>query len=146
MKRTLGMQLFNWFREPILNLTMVDNQNDTLPRNETCTVKISKMILSHDFKCFPLQYPKDIYSNIFSKLNFKDYQKIFSVCKEYLRIVNDPILSKEVIFKEFGFGPLLWNKFFGNTISNEVIDKAFNSLPNDINEILKSPCPAFPKK
>ena len=113
----------------------------------TGTISISKTIFDNYYLNFPLPYHPDIWKVIFFKLNFKELQKCSLVSKECYKLANDPIFSKEVIFNEFCFNPNHWNKFYGmSTVSNEEIDKAFKLLPNNINEILKSPCPAFPNK
>lgn len=113
----------------------------------TGTVSISKIIFDNHSINFSLPYHPDIWNVILSKLNFKELQKCSLVSKECYKLANDPIFSKEVVFNEFCFNPSHWNKFFGcGTVLNEEIDKAFKLLPNNINEILKSPCLKFPLK
>lgn len=121
----------------------------TLSSIVTGTTSISKMIFGKGFGGLniPLPYHIDIWKVIFSKLNFYDLQNCSHVSKECYKLANDPVFSKEVVFDEFCFNPWHWNKYCGDgTVSNEEIDKALKLLPKNINEILKSPCPAFPDK
>ena len=150
--------LFNGLDYLTSFLTTPNNQilnqaksDDTSPRTfssiVTGTISISKMIFGKGFDSIPLPYHPDIWKVIFSTLNFKDLQNCSHVSKECYKLANDPVFSKEVVFNEFCFNPSHWNKFCGDgTVSNEEIEKAFKLLPPNINEILKSPCPAFPGK
>lgn len=118
----------------------------------TGTISISKMIFGKSFDSHSLNIPlpyytDDIWKVIFSKLNFKELFQCSSVSKEFCKLINEPILSKKMIYEGFCFNPSHWNSYSkGGIISNEEIEKAFKSLPININEILKSPCPAFPGK
>lgn len=91
--------------------------------------------------------PGDVWKVIFSDVNYKEFQTCSVVNKQWNDLTNDPILSKEVIYKDFCFNLSHWNVFCGpDTVSNDEIKKAWESLPKNIDEILKSPCPASPGK
>lgn len=89
--------------------------------------------------------PLDIILIIFQQFNLRDLRTFCCVSKEWNRLGSHPFFSKPAFFKEFAFGPNHWNTHCGeNTISQEESKEAFDLLPDNINEILKSPCQAFP--
>lgn len=88
--------------------------------------------------------PNEIWKEIFLEGNIKDIRKID---KAWNKVANDLMSTKKMIFEEFCFNPSHWNKFCGaDTVSPDEIAKAYALLPDNINEILKSDCPAFPDK
>lgn len=90
---------------------------------------------------------QDVLKKIFMELDFRKMSSCALVCKEWNQAVNDPSLIKENIFQKFSFSPLHWNEFYGaDTISSEEMETARCLLKTHIFEILKSTCPAFPKK
>lgn len=90
---------------------------------------------------------QDVLKKIFMELDFRKMSFCGLVCKEWNQVVNNHALIKENIFQNFSFGPLHWNEFYGaDTISNEEMEAARCLLKPHIFEILKSTCPAFPKK
>ena len=89
--------------------------------------------------------PNDMLKKIFSEADIQGLGTIACFNKNCNKLAS-PILRKK-IYDEICFNPAHWNKYCGDgTVSNEEIDKAFKLLPQNINEILKSPCPAFPGK
>ncbi len=92
--------------------------------------------------------PNEIWKDIFSKVidgDFMDFRNCSLVDRKWNQLADDPMLSKKMIYTGFCFNPSHWNEFCGEgTVSDDEIDKAYASLPNNIDEILKSDCPAFP--
>lgn len=82
---------------------------------------------------------------IFQNLSFKKFVNCCLVSKDWNRLTNDQFISKHMVFQKIAFNPAHWNTYCGEgTVDNDQMDKAFRRLPNNIWEILKSPCPAFP--
>src|SRR5665647_229061 len=130
----------------ITNNQVANEANNT---DVTNTIRISKNIFDRSFHnpSFQLPLVKDIWKEIFSGLSFNELNNCASLSIKCYKLVNEPNLSKKAIYHDFCFNPSHWNHFFGEgTVQKNEIDKAFNLLPKDINEILKSPCPAFPNK
>ena len=99
----------------------------------------------------------DLWKLIFfqlTELNFKNLRLCSLVDKKWKQMTNDPILTKKMIYEGFCFNPSSWNKFCSpwakirgkETVSRDEIEKAYESLPNHIDKILKSDCPAFKDK
>ena len=84
---------------------------------------------------------------IFQNLSFKKFVNCSLVSKDWNRLTNDQFISKHMVFQKIAFNPAHWNTYCGEgTLDNDQMDKAFRGLPNNIWEILKSSCPAFPGK
>ena len=133
---------------PFSSITNNPGGNQTNNTNEINTIAISKHIFGRSFDSYSqLPYHSDIWKVIFSNFNFSDLLNSCSLSVECYKLANDPVLSKIAIYRDFCFNPSDWNKFFGEgSVSNDEMEKAFDALPKNINEILKSPCPAFPGK
>lgn len=90
---------------------------------------------------------EDVWKLIFSNVietNYKDFSKCTLVSKKWKQLANDSQLIKKMIYEGFCFNPMKWNDVFGiGTVSRNEIEKAFASLPIDIDKILKSNCPAL---
>lgn len=91
--------------------------------------------------------PDEIWLKIFSEEGFKELKKKSMVDKKWNELANNPMMTKKMIFDEVSFNPSHLNTFCGmDTVSPEEIAKAYELLPDNINEILKSNCPAFQSK
>jgi len=99
----------------------------------------------------------DIWKLIFlqlTEMNFKNLWNCSLVDKKWKQMSNDPSLTKKMIYEGFCFNPSSWNKYCSpwakirgkETVSRDEIEKAYESLPNLIDKILKSDCPAFKDK
>lgn len=76
---------------------------------------------------------------VFSFLNIDELICCSLVNKKWNNISKDQNAWKTIILHNFAFGKEKWKKHFGDVGSEP-------PLPENIFEILKSPCPAFPKK
>jgi F-box-like len=91
--------------------------------------------------------PRELLLEIFSQVNLTTLGAIYLVSKRWKQLASDPLLWKGIIYRDKAFGSEKWIQHFGKgIIKNEDSEEAFSSLPEDIGEILRSPCPAFPKK
>lgn len=99
----------------------------------------------------------DLWKLIFfqlTELNFKNLRLCSLVDKKWKQMTNDPMLTKKMIYEGFCFNPSSWNKFCSpwakirgkQTVSRDEIERAYELLPNLIDKILKSDCPAFKDK
>src|SRR5665647_252764 len=86
----------------ITNNQFVNQTNST---NVTNTITISKHIFdkSFDNRSFQLPLVKDIWKVIFSGLSFQELTNCASSSIECCRLTNDPVLSKEAIYRDFCF-------------------------------------------
>ena len=90
--------------------------------------------------------PDNIF-DIFRQCNLLELEKCSQVSAKWNHLANDSYLKKEAIFKGLANNPCYLNEYFGQgTISPDEIKKAFDLLPNNIDEILKMPCLIFPGK
>ena len=82
---------------------------------------------------------------IFRYFNFQELDICNLVSKDWSRLA--VFISKYAVFQKFAFNPAHWNEFLneGNVDVKEM-GRAYRELPNNIYQILKSPCPAFPGK
>ena len=81
----------------------------------------------------------DVAGAVFSFLNMTDLERCRKVNKEWRKIASQEVLKKKVFWNTFVFGKKKWEKYLGN-IGTEP------PLPPNIEEILASRCPYFPKK
>ena len=99
----------------------------------------------------------DIWKLIFfelTEMNFKNLRICLLVGRKWKELTNDPLLTKKLIYEGFCFNPSSWNKFCSpwakirgkKTVSTEEKERAYELLPNLIDKILKSDCPAFKDK
>lgn len=99
----------------------------------------------------------DIWKLIFfqlTEMNFKNLWKCSQVDRKWKDLTNDPMLTKKMIYEGFCFNPSSWNNYCSlwakirgkETVSRDEIEKAYELLPNNIDKILKSNCPAFEDK
>lgn len=85
----------------------------------------------------------DLACMIFNYLDsVSDLNNFSRVSKHWNNITKeiDGFLWRDVSYRQFVFGKEKWNKYFGD------IGKETPALPENIYEILKSPCPFYPKK
>ena len=91
--------------------------------------------------------PVELLLEIFSYLNLAVLGVSCRVSKEQKQLAREPILWKRAVYQEIAFSHKKWELCFGKEIvKDEDSEEEFSSLPSDIAEILKSPCPAFPGK
>jgi F-box-like len=92
-------------------------------------------------ECIPLD---ELISKIFSYLDIFHLERASQVSKKWKRLVT--IQSKEAIYiyRKKAFSSEKWAKYCGKDIlKGEDNKEELSSLPEDIAEIFKSPCPAF---
>src|ERR1700730_1343622 len=90
--------------------------------------------------------PEELVLQIFSHLNLASLGASCQVRREWNRIAKDPYVWKMVVCGDVAFSSKKWAQYTGNEIiKGEDISEEFSSLPENIVEILKSPCPAFPE-
>lgn len=84
---------------------------------------------------------------IFFNLNITELARCAQVNKRWSVIANDPFLLKPIIYRDLTFSNRDWEHCFGeDVLAGEENKNDFDSLPDDIGKILKSPCPVFPGK
>lgn len=83
----------------------------------------------------------ELYSEVFSYLNFANLKVVAKVCSRWQQVGIDAVLWKEVAFGKYQkmvFDCLKWTHFFGEgCIKKEEFVKEFFSLPTNIYEILE---------
>src|SRR3984957_19121861 len=91
--------------------------------------------------------PNELILEIFSLLNVVTLEKSCEVSKTWKELANDPIVCKKLVYREIAFSNENWVLCFGKDIvKDEDKKEEFSSLPGNILEILKSPCPIFSGK
>lgn len=96
-----------------------------------------------DFK----KIPKELVLEIFSFLNFEDLLSCSQVDKkDWIILANNNSLLKKIIYQDKTFNPEDWKALFGIPLENSECLKAFETLPKNIGELLKGPCPIFAGK
>lgn len=89
--------------------------------------------------------PDDAIKIMLRCLNYKDLRTCCRLDKRMnLLISEDQFLTKQAIFNSTA---QLWNQVFGEgTVSENELEKALTSLPNDIHKTLTEPCKVFANK
>jgi hypothetical protein len=79
----------------------------------------------------PIRFlPDELVLEVFSCLNLASLGAICSVCKEWKRLSQDPILWKIAIYREIAFGNDKWARCFGkDAVKDEDQREEFSSLP-----------------
>lgn len=90
--------------------------------------------------------PQDLLLEIFSHLNFNEIEMFGQINKAANALANSPAVLKNRIYHEQAFTPEDWGFYFGKSLKVNEAKVAFQSLPSNIGQIFKSPCPVFPKK
>ena len=91
--------------------------------------------------------PKELILEIFSFLNFKELLSCSQVDKkDWIILANNKSLLKKIIYRDKTFNPEDWKALFGIPLENSECLKAFETLPINIGELLKGPCPIFAGK
>jgi len=89
----------------------------------------------------------DTILEIFNKLNIRDLGICRQVSKQWNKLASDPSLLKNVIYRDFAFNPMDWNRYFASGLINKFdAQKAFESLPLNIYAILESSSPLHQAK
>ena len=89
--------------------------------------------------------PFDVLKIIFDSLTLEKVVSCSVVSKLWKQLVKTCL--KDKIFQEYACSPMLWNEIFGRgSVTHEEILKAYRLLPDNIVEILKSPCEIFAGK
>ena len=90
---------------------------------------------------------EELILKIFSHLDLASLGAVSRVNKEWQTIANEPHLWKRAIYKEIACTSETLAKCCGEkVIEGEDQQEEWHSLPRNIAEILKGPCPVFPKK
>lgn len=88
----------------------------------------------------------DVILGIFSHLKLCDILQCSLVSKAFKQLARDATLWKKLIYNEISFSPKKWIELFGDiSITREMREEAFASLPWNIRDILKSPSPFIPR-
>ncbi len=91
-----------------------------------------------------LELPQELLLKIFTNLNYNSLCEVSLVNKEFYQIANDynTHKDKKAFLEHFAFGNEKWKKYFGSgVVEGENPQDEYCSLPNNIIEILKGPCP-----
>lgn len=87
----------------------------------------------------------DNIQTIFQYFKFQELDICNLVSKDWSRLA--AFMSKYAVFQKFAFNPAHWNEFLSEgNVNVKEMGRAYRELPNNIYQILKSPCPAFPGK
>lgn len=116
---------------------------------ETISLCFPCLSISTSNKKVPLSdLPEELFQLIFSYYaDFKTLQSICLVNKQWKHLLENSNSYKRFVYEKLAFNSQKWNVYFGDgTTNEESLEEEFNSLPDHIFEILKSPCQAFPGK
>lgn len=90
----------------------------------------------------------EILTTIFGSLHFYDIEKTASlVNRRWCLLAKDPLLLKQVIYRDMTVSPEVLNAHFGKDFPGALDhDLAWKYLPDNIGKIFRSTCPLFPEE